>query len=102
MRAAPETAGEQGAESDRTEDPNPQDSALYALAPFGMLVVPTSHIAAVAVLAAAAAALLIVDIWLFVRWRRAVRAARDLAAGRGGNAARGPRVCNIGGCRGHV
>ena len=73
--------GEQGAESDRTEDPNPQDSALYALVPFGMLVVPTSHIAAVAVLAAAAAALLIVDIWLFVRWRRAVRAARNLAAG---------------------
>ena len=73
--------GEQGAESDRSEDSNLQDSALYALAPFGMLVVPTSHIAAVAVLAAAAAALLIVDIWLFVRWRRAVRAARDLAAG---------------------
>ena len=73
--------GEQGAESDRAEDSNLQDSALYALAPFGMLVVPTSHIAAVAVLTAAAAALLIVDIWLFVRWRRAVRAARDLAAG---------------------
>ena len=73
--------GEQGAESDRSEDSNLQDSALYALAPFGMLVVPTSHIAAVAVLTAAAAALLIVDICLFVRWRRAVRAARDLAAG---------------------
>ena len=73
--------GEQGAESDRSEDSNLQDSALYALAPFGMLVVPTSHIAAVAVLTAAVAALLIVDICLFVRWRRAVRAARDLAAG---------------------
>lgn len=76
-----ESSGKTGPDDDFTEDPNSQGGVLYALAPFGMLVVPTGHIAAVAALAAAAAVLFIVDLWLFVRWRRAVRAARDLAAG---------------------
>ena len=57
-----------------------QNKPLYALAPMGLLVVPTSHIAAVAALAVVVAALLIADIVAIVKWRKAVRARREAEA----------------------